>query len=257
MSWNGTADAGGRALRFHAAGEDHVPVHDRWLTEAEADRLAAMRFTKRRLESRLGRWTAKSAVARALGRPTDPDALRAISIRNAADGAPEAFVGGHPAGVGVSMTDRAGWAVCVVGGEDGLGCDLELVEPRSTGFVSDWFTPAERELVAASPAEHDLLANLVWSAKESALKVLRQGLRLDTRSVEVQLLDDASGAWRALAVTTTDGERFGGWWARHGDFVLTCCARGGCDPPAPMDEPTPLAGAGPSHSWLERPVAGT
>ena len=33
--------------------------------------------------------------------------------------------------IGISLTDRAGWAVCTVGAVDELGCDLELVEPRS------------------------------------------------------------------------------------------------------------------------------
>ena len=36
----------------------------------------------------------------------------------------------------------------------------------------------------------DAVANLIWSAKESALKVLRTGLRRDTRSVDVSLLPD-------------------------------------------------------------------
>lgn len=251
MSWSAADPA---AVRYHAAGEHEVPADDRWLTDAEAARLGSMRFAKRRLESRLGRWTAKTAVARALGRPTDAEALREVSIRNASDGAPEAFVADRPAGVAVSMTDRAGWAVCLVGGGGGaLGCDLELVEPRSARFVADWFTPAEQDLVAGTPDDHDLLANLVWSAKESALKVLRQGLRLDTRSVEVAFGDTTVDGWRALEVTTVDGERFGGWWTRHGEFVLTCCARGGCAPPGAMDHPTPLAAATPSHSWLAAP----
>ncbi|HSL58470.1 MAG TPA: 4'-phosphopantetheinyl transferase superfamily protein [Acidimicrobiales bacterium] len=253
MSSNGSADPA-RTVRFHAAGQHEVPDHDDWLTPADAARFATMRFTKRRDESRLGRWTAKGAVARALDRPVEHAALRAISIRNAADGAPEAFVDDAPAGVAISMTDRAGWAVCLVAeGTDALGCDLELVEPRSHRFVADYFTPREQEMVAAAPDDHDLLANLVWSAKESALKVLRQGLRLDTRTVEVALLDAEIGAWRALAVTTADGERFDGWWIRHGDFVLTCCARGGAAAPVPMQDPSPLTTAAPVHSWLAAP----
>ena len=63
----------------------------------------------------------------------------------------------------VSMTDRADWAVCVVGpGDLAVGCDLELVEARTDAFVRDWFTPAERDLVfGAEPGERRLLANLV------------------------------------------------------------------------------------------------
>ena len=89
----------------------------------------------------------------------------------------------------MSLSDRAGWAVCLVGEALGrVGCDLEIVEPRSAGFVADFLTAAEQEYVAAQPAaERDAAANLIWSAKESALKVLQTGLRRDTRSVEVRV----------------------------------------------------------------------
>ncbi len=242
------------SVRYHASGESEVPADDHWLTEPEAARLNAMRYTKRRDEARLGRWTAKHAVARELGLTCDPLQLRDVVIRNARDGAPEAFIGDRPADVAISMTDRAGWAVCVVAsGVTGVGCDLELVEPRSGLFVSDYFTPAEQAAVAAVPDQHDLLANLIWSAKESALKVLREGLRLDTRSVEVKLVDEPEGDWRSLHVTTTAGDRFPGWWIRFGAFVLTYCATVGTDAPAPMDDPSPLVGATPVHSWIAAP----
>lgn len=245
----------GPTVRYHASGQPSVPDHDDWLTEPEAARLNGMRYTKRRDESRLGRWTAKHAVARALELPRTSTLLREVVIRNAKDGAPEAFVGSDPASVAISMTDRAGWAVCVVAeGVDGVGCDLELVEPRSRLFVADYFTAAERATVAARPGDHDLLANLIWSAKESALKVLREGLRLDTRSVEVTLGDERDADWSSLSVSTTEGVRFPGWWTRHGEFVLTYCATGATEAPLAMDDPSPLATATPAHSWLQTPL---
>ena len=243
------------STRYHAAGQTAVPAHDDWLTPPEAARLNGMRYTKRRDESRLGRWTAKHAVARALMLPRSPAQLRDVIIRNAKDGAPEAFIGDSPAPIAISMTDRAGWAVCVVAADvDGVGCDLELVEPRSRLFVRDYFTPAEQRTVAAAPDDHDLLANLIWSARESALKVLREGLRLDTRTVEVTLHHEQDGEWCALAVTTSSGERFPGWWTRHGDFILTYCATGATAAPRPMDDPSPLATALPAHSWMGAPL---
>jgi 4'-phosphopantetheinyl transferase len=251
------ADAAAATVRFHAAGQAEVPDGDDWLTPPEAERLNAMRYTKRRDEARLGRWTAKHAVARALDRSLAHTALRDVVIRNASDGAPEAFVGDEPAGVAISMTDRAGWGVCTVaGGGAALGCDLELVEPRSDLFVADYFTAAERATVAASPEEHDLLANLIWSAKESALKVLREGLRLDTRSVEVTLLDGADAAWRAMTVATDAGEQFRGWWRRFGDFVMTACATTATAAPIALVSPSPLEGAVPAHSWMAEPLRG-
>ncbi len=259
MSSSGGAEPSGAPLvRFHAAGQADVPDHDDWLTPPEAERLNGMRYTKRRDEARLGRWTAKHAVARALGRPLASAALAAVVIRNASDGAPEVFVGDEPAGISISMTDRAGWGVCTVAtGAGALGCDLELVEPRTERFVADYFTPAERALVAAAPGDHALLANLIWSAKESALKVLREGLRLDTRSVEVELRDEPGPGWRRLAVSTTAGRRFPGWWRRFDDFVMTACAEVATGAPLALDTPSPLESAVPAHTWMAQPVRRT
>src|SRR6185437_10773079 len=127
----------------------------------------------------------------------------------------------------ISMTDRAGWAVCLLGPPGrSLGCDLELVERRTEMFVHDYLTEREAEHVMAAPSgpERDLLANLAWSAKESALKVLRTGLRRDTRTVEVTHGSRKVEDWREITVAV-DGERaFPGWWRRFGDFVLTIAA---------------------------------
>jgi 4'-phosphopantetheinyl transferase superfamily len=52
-----------------------------------------------------------------------------------------------------------------------VGCDLELVEPSSPGFVRDFLTDIEQGYVAAQSDfdARDAAANLLWSAKESAL----------------------------------------------------------------------------------------
>ena len=101
----------------------------------------------------LRRLVAKHAVASVTGRPTDPAALAGIEVRNAPSGAPYVCVDGAPIGVGVSISDRAGWAVCVTSPDAGrrrVGCDLELVEPRTPGFVRDFLTAAEQRLVASA-----------------------------------------------------------------------------------------------------------
>jgi 4'-phosphopantetheinyl transferase len=247
---------------YHACGLGEVGADDGWLSTAEAERLAAFRFEKRRSETRMGRWTAKCAVGRFLGLPVDDwitgrsEQLSRIGIRNEPGGAPRAYVDDQPAGVSISMTDRADWAVCVVAGNPtvSVGCDLELVEHRSAAFVADWFTAPEREMLAlADPSEHDLLANLVWSAKESALKVLGTGLRRDTRSVEVRLGTSELDGWRSLEVRSLDAtdavSTFPGWWRRFGEFVLTCSAEAALDPPTPATQPPPLESASPSHAW--------
>jgi 4'-phosphopantetheinyl transferase len=237
-----------------ACGVAEVPDDDGWLTPPEAARLNRMRYVKRRSEARLGRWTAKRTLARALGLPGDPAGLNRIVIRNAPDGAPYAIVDDAPAPFTIAMTDRADWAACaLIGSDDRIGCDLELVEPRSDRFVEDYFTPAEQRTVRSG--DIPLLANLVWSAKESALKVLRTGLRRDTRSVEVRL-DEAvgNGPWHPLNVATDDGRTFPGWWLRYGEFLLTVAGAVETPPPTSLQEPSPLATATPSHTWMHSPL---
>src|SRR5690349_10301987 len=111
-----------------------VPESDDWLTPAERARLDSLRFPKRRADWRLGRWTAKQAVAVCL----ELRSPAAVEIRAAASGAPLAFVAGERARVAISISHRGGVAVCAVApGAMSLGCDLEVVEPRSAEFVTD------------------------------------------------------------------------------------------------------------------------
>jgi 4'-phosphopantetheinyl transferase len=104
-----------------------------------------------------------------------------------------------------------------------LGFDLELIEPRSDAFVNDYFTPVEQKLIGRDRLLHP---TLLWSAKESALKALREGLRMDTRQVEVCLGEqEEPDGWKPLAVRRlATGELFEGWWRRQGDLVMTVAA---------------------------------
>jgi 4'-phosphopantetheinyl transferase len=226
-----------------------VPGDDAWLAPREAAYLSRMRFPKRRSEFRLGRWTAKCAIALHRGRGRSSAELRAILIDRAPDGAPAAFVEDQPAELYLTMTDRADQAVCLVGPPGtALGCDLELVEPRSDGFVGDYFTTREQQLVAAADAgdSRDLMANLIWCGKESALKVLRTGLRRSTLSVEVSFPTGPSvDGWAPMSVRAIEGAFFPGWWQRFGAFVLTVAATADFTPPRPLVEPPGLASAVP------------
>lgn len=241
-----------------ARAESQLPPAGEWLTPAERGRAEGLRYTKRRMDFLLGRWTLKLAVARASGWPDDAATLARIEGRNAPDGAPELFVDGRPDPRAVSLTDRAGCAVCLVAERlQAVGCDLELVEPRSDAFVRDYLTGPESRWVAGSGAARETAANLMWSAKESALKVLRTGLRRDTRSVEVTVappMPPPERVWSRFQVTTAEGGVFGGWWRRTGAFLLTACWAGGGPAPAALEEVSPLETEPPSHQWLDRPV---
>lgn len=247
-------------LSWHSLGMASLPDSREWLSPAEANYAARLQFTKRRGEWLLARWTAKQALAVELQLGTDIGSLAQIEIRTIiggqAQGAPEVFVSNVRRQIGISLSDRADWAVCAVGQVDELGCDLELVEARSERFVQDFFTPVEQEAVARPPFDMsaDAVANLIWSAKESALKVLRTGLRRDTRSVEVSWPSDpARDGWSPLCVRSDEQRELPGWWRRYGDFLLTIVTGSAVPPPRSLTDPPGLASAQPSHGWLDAP----
>jgi len=213
-----------------------VLAEDEWLSPAELARLGSFRIPKRRQDWRLGRWTAKNAVATYMRLPIEPSTLAAIEIRAASSGAPEVFLNGEAARLAISLTHRGGYAVCAIVAEGAvIGCDLELIEPRSGPFVADYFTRDEQQAVAqASDGERFRMVALLWSAKESVLKALREGLRIDTRQVEVTLGEaagapcgsEATGGWHPFSARF--GERFfTGWWRRNGKSVLTIAGEPG------------------------------
>ncbi len=232
-----------------------VPPENDWMGASEVARLTSMRFAKRRTDWRFGRWTAKHAVAAYLDLPSHSQSLAEIEIRASLSGAPDAFVSNQAAAVTISLSHRAGRAFCAVApSQVALGCDLEVVEPRADVFVADYFTSEEQAAVAQSPVtKRSQRIALIWSAKESALKALRVGLRFDTRSVVVSL-DEAIGrgndrnalsnqdsapalgppfvseGWQPLHVRYTD-QSFHGWWRQTGDLVRTLVSSPAPRPP--------------------------
>ena len=190
---------------------------------------------RRRRDWRLGRFTAKAAVGAWLS-----VAPERVEILAAPDGAPEAWVDGERAPVSVSLSHRAGRALAAVAHAPAVvGCDLERVEPRSGAFAREWLAPAEHGLLAAhAQADRARLTNLVWTAKEAAAKVRREGLRLDVRHAIVAPAGAGvtDGAWRALRVQWDDGcAPTAGWWRAEPGWVMTIAG----DPaaPRPMDAP--------------------
>ena len=207
--------------------EADVPAGNEWLSAEEMERLAGLRFPKRSTEWRLGRWTAKRAVAWWLNLPPDAAALRDIEIQPAPSGAPEVFLFNQRMPINLSLSHRAGKALCFVASSGvSLGCDLELVEARDDSFITDFFTTNEQKMLDRTPAdERAALATLVWSAKESALKALQVGLRMDTTSVEVSpvMASYLTGEynWSPLLLRCIGDRVLRGWWRCANGMVRT------------------------------------
>jgi 4'-phosphopantetheinyl transferase len=203
-----------------------IPGHNDWLSDGEREILATLRFPKRRNDWRLGRWTAKQAVCSYQMRQQEP--LSLLEIRAASDGAPEASWADGFSSVSLSISHSNSRSLCVIGSCDlTVGCDLERVEPRENGLIQDYFLPEEISSTMRIPASgRDLAVNLIWSAKETVLKVLREGLRRDTRSVSIRVdsfhPEEDWGAWTGRCAEAS--RDFYGWWRFCEGFVYTMAA---------------------------------
>jgi 4'-phosphopantetheinyl transferase len=215
--------------------EADLPAGNDWLSPSELARLSSMHFAKRRNDWRLGRWTAKRALSIYFDVPAHPRVFRKMEILPASSGAPEAFFGSQPAAATISLSHRAGIAACAVAAPGvELGCDLELVEPRSDAFAAEYFTIEEQALIAREfAADRTRTLALFWSGKESALKALHEGLRLDARDVMVNpsvASFDLPG-WSPMEVRHTDARIFCGWWQHADSIVRTLVAAPPANPP--------------------------
>ena len=214
--------------------EADVSTEDNWLSRWEIARLDSFRFPKRRADWRLGRWTAKQALAAALNLECNHPALTNIEIRPASSGEPEVFLNNARAPVSISISHREGRAMCAIARSDvRVGCDLEAIEFRGEAFVADYFTLEEQQAIAAASGhDRERIVSLLWSAKESALKALHEGLRLDTRTV-IACFDYESlntDGWGSLQVRY-DCETFMGWWQKTDRLVRTVVADVASDTP--------------------------
>ncbi len=230
------------------------PAMEKWLagegleflSPTEREILAGLRFERRRVEWLLGRWGAKRLIT-AVEFAGGEDLFSSISILNEAGGAPIAVCAdGQPIPGCISISHRAGVAACAWTGAPALrmGMDIDLVEARDPSFLSGYFTENEQAFTRALPANlRDTWITLAWSAKESLLKALKTGLRIDTRRIQVGsprglFLDETNETeWKTLSVRLEDGmdTQWHAWWRKRGPFVLTLVCEGGGAPRMPEE----------------------
>jgi 4'-phosphopantetheinyl transferase len=205
--------------------KEDIPSSLDWLHPSENKIQSGFKFPKKRNDWLLGRWTAKNIILQSQKWNESDLDFNQLEIRSAPDGAPEVFYNNEPFPVFISISHSNGKALCTLTDPGTrLGCDIEKVETRSGRFVNDYFTAKEQQLIESMDQELVALwINLIWSAKESALKALRKGLKLDTRSVEVYFSSPSEvSLWNELEVTfLNDDSTFKGFWQFNEGFVLT------------------------------------
>jgi 4'-phosphopantetheinyl transferase len=206
--------------------ETELPQEDDWLSDREKLLLQKMKLPKRRGDWKLGRWTAKRLI-RSYLKNLDRDSYHFadLEVFPAEDGSPQLFIQKKFSPLKISISHRAGAGLCAINpGNNSIGCDLEIIEERSDAFVSDYFTFEEKlKVIIAAEEDKALIANLIWSAKESALKTLHRGLKSDTRSIVIQFSSPANHQdWNQLKARSSEfAKELYGWWKVMNGFVLT------------------------------------
>ncbi len=200
-----------------------------FLSAQELERLAGMRFPKRRREWLLGRYTAKRLFLRCLPE-TGMLTMHEFSVQNQPGGMPFfARADGQPLPWPLSISHRDQWAFCALSTQAGvqIGVDIEYIEPRQDAFLSDYFTEEEQSYARKlDESERVVWMTAAWSMKEAVLKALGTGLRVDTRHVALDFsgtFDAQPVDWSALAVQTHNlgAVHFNVCWMRRGGHVLS------------------------------------
>jgi Phosphopantetheinyl transferase len=195
-----------------------------FLSAREQVIFSQLRFAKRRRDWLLGRWAAKSLVC---SLPAYRHFLpRQIEILPTPSGAPQLVLAEKPMPYAdLSLSHSHGVAFCAITfcPSFRVGVDIEAIEERSPVFVSDYFTSNEQGLLGTKLADA-CYVTAIWSMKESMLKALRTGLRLDPRMLEVKSLPVlVERKWQDVQVGEAGRSTHSwvAWWQQRKNFVLT------------------------------------
>ena len=201
-----------------------------------------LKIAKRRQDWLLGRWTVKQLLQQLLLHENGQIfPFESMSIIAGGEGAPEVHfdpqIVKQKIQFTISISHAQHTAFCAALNRNNwpLGADIEWIEPRSPRFVEGYFTEYEQTFLRQVPPElQDTQITAFWSAKEAALKAIRQGLRLDTRDVEChfEIVDKRPEDWIPFRIvwrrlTDSPFPQLQGWWKATADYVLTLAVEEG------------------------------
>jgi 4'-phosphopantetheinyl transferase len=205
------------------------------LSPAEQQRLERMRFPKRRAEWLSGREAGKRLLVLAVPQYAHLS-LTNIEIENEPEGAPYFQIDDQRSPLCLSLSHSGELALAAIASVGiSVGIDIERVEPRTQAFFEDYFTLAEMQCISSLPADlRDLGITLLWSAKEAVLKAWGKGLRLDTRTLDIDLMNSLAVSaelplgWQVLRVEShTEGmPPCSLMWQPYRDYVITLAHTG-------------------------------
>ncbi len=181
-----------RYVLVHAHEHPSLEQGQAWpglLSPREEANLAGLAFLPRRRKWLLGRAAAKQLVREVARDPALRDDT--ISVLNQPSGAPFVLIegqGGWPYPISISHRSDIGMAASSMDPSVHIGADVETIESRDLALVRQFFADDEAEMADQAGAERDLVVARLWSAKEAVLKLLGLGLRVDTRSIVVNLV---------------------------------------------------------------------
>ncbi len=216
----------------------HTAVHGRppcFLSDGEADRLAALPNEEQRRDWLLGRWTAKRLLQTVIWETKGTTVpLDLITFRNVASGIPmiESQLPQVNGQFSISMSRSDGQALVAAVAKPNwpIGAKISRIQPRSETFIKKHFTEQEALLVRqVDKSQRDLLATAVFNAKAAVSKALHLPSSADSQASSC-LIDPEkrpSDTWVPLKIQYDNGRwlssapNLAGWWRTVDQFVLT------------------------------------
>jgi 4'-phosphopantetheinyl transferase EntD len=169
---------------LHAAPDQLVPqLH--LLHPEERSYYETLKFDKRRESYLLGRISAKKAI----GALSSFEDLPSIAIEAGIFQFPVVkYAATHNLQVSITHCDRFGIALSFPEVHP-LGVDLERTDKANTAAIQEQLTVHELALTSTVPLPGDVTCTMIWTMKEALSKILRTGLTMDLKLLEIQSLE--------------------------------------------------------------------